>query len=157
MFGDSLGELALQVGRRGLLFDNDIEHESVGSLAARLHRDGGALIDRRVLVDNALDLERADLDAAEVHRVVGTALRLEVAFREARELVAVAAKHFAGRPGRTAFVVHAVVIFVQELLGQANGWRDEETLPGLAFAHDLSFVVENQDLDAESRGRERRR
>lgn len=36
MFGDALGELALQVGRRGIRLDDDKEHESIRALAARL-------------------------------------------------------------------------------------------------------------------------
>lgn len=35
-FGDALGELALQVGQRGIRLDHDKEHESIRSLAATL-------------------------------------------------------------------------------------------------------------------------
>lgn len=114
--------------------EDDEEDELRGSASSRRHTDRGSLRHSIHQVANALNLDRGDFNAADVHGVVATTQRTIVLERSARgqrspqhglDLVAVSTQNLTLRTQRHVQVVAVVMITVQETCRQTQRWRDE--------------------------------
>ena len=72
-----------------ILREDHKDHKLAGTAARRRHGDGGHVLDVGGGSHHAFDLSRADLDAAQVHGVIHTAMRTIAAVRQSLDLIAV--------------------------------------------------------------------
>ena len=106
------------------------------------------------IADDPLDLRGADLDAAEVHRVVRPAVARASSRRATLHLVAVAAQRLAVRAARRVGVIDLVVVPVEQRRRQADRRRHRGTARRSSAG--LPVFVEDHEVEPQ-RGRVERR
>ncbi len=156
--GDGLRKLALQASGLDFLPQDDVQHESLGSASFLRHSDRRTFQNGWMLVRDALELERAYLDASEVHGVIGPTLRF-VSRRRGGPLdsIPVPSQELPVRALRASVVIDLVMTRVQKLLGHSERRGNEEELSRLSFPDRTAHFVQHHEVDAEGGSGERGR
>ncbi len=154
---DQPSQLPLEQRRVHLAPNHGEDHERLRAFILRLNSDGCAFVHGFVLVQHVLQLQRAHLDPAEVHRVVRPAVRLEVTAVQPLHLITMSSQSLTARPGRAIGVVDVLVVLVEKRLRQPDRRGDQKQLARSAFAHRLTRLFEDPEVEPQRRGGKGRR
>jgi len=131
-----------------------IDDEARGAAARGRGRDGGGLQNAFRLVQDLLDLDATDLDAAEVHGVITAAEHPGTAAGQRLQFVPVVPPRVLRVRGRGVAEIERIVVAAQQAGGEADRRAAQKDFAGAVRA---AIRAESRKLDAQGGRRERRR